>query len=115
MRWLTIICVASFALTNCKRESLLSSTCTDSKFTRVRFVGNVSVIVSTDRAGNYVHYIRPSNTSDLTQWGLCNMLPERFRKNGMKAKIDGYFLTYPGFELLNTGVLPFEVTRIRNK
>lgn len=45
-------------------------------------------------------------------WNACN-LPERFKQDSLKIYVSGYFLTWPGLDLMNISALPFEVTGAR--
>lgn len=54
--------------------------------------------------GGQLHTIEGSNA-----WSACN-LPEEFKKDSLDLFVTGYFLTWPGLELMNLSPVPFEVT-----
>ena len=55
------------------------------------------------------HILRGGNSAAL---GSCN-LPEAFKKDSLKVMVSGYFLTFPGMDLMNINPLPFEVTAVK--
>lgn len=84
-------------------------------YSRTTFVDNIKGVViartlppSPTLPNPPVNYhIRWDGTDTIL--GGCN-LPDSFKKDSLKILVSGYFLTFPGMELMNLAPLPFEVT-----
>jgi hypothetical protein len=99
-----------------KNEPDLTSTCAG--YTRTESVSNVLATVNRQRVNGqptevYNIVLDPvSYRSYTTSLAACN-LPQQFQKDGLSLKLSGYYLTYPGLELMNVPAPPFEITDIQ--
>lgn len=105
-------------LSACQKESVDSKIAhcpnANKQYKRTSPVHNVSAFVRTAVINNKPtneYWIYPEGNTERVPWVACN-LPVEFQQDSLKIIISGYFLTYPGFELMNVRVLPFEVTEI---
>lgn len=115
MKHLLIIILAAFILTGCDKNKIdFKTTCSYPGVTLTRteqFADNLpAMIVAVKLANQPTSYqIKPGENN---AWGSCN-LPMEFAKDSLKVLISGYFLTFPGMELMNISPLPFEVTEVK--
>jgi hypothetical protein len=116
MRLLCFILGLIFFISCEKNKPDLTSSCAG--YIRTEAVSNVPATVNRQRVngqptGNYRLVLDPISYSSYAQpLAVCN-LPQQFQKDSLGVKVSGYYLTYPGFELMNGSALPFEIADIQ--
>lgn len=116
MKFNLILVFALGFLMGCEKDKvdIPSSNCTVSTIELTRTdeaVKEASVIVVAVNPNDpkTTYHLIPANG---VPWGSCN-LPRQFAKDSLKVYVSGYFLTFPGLELMNLVPLPFEVTAVK--
>lgn len=115
MNYVLSLFLVLIALVSCDRNtahpSITSCSYPGIKLTRTnQFINDVpATIIAVSSPGTQVVRYQIMRGGTSAALGTCN-LPVALAKDSLKITVSGYFLTFPGLDVMNLTPLPFEVT-----
>ena len=115
MKSISIILLSITLFTNCHQSVQIQelSACNDMDYTRAKELIGIETRVVQNKDYNIFFIEQPGpKTGFSPPWNACN-LPEKYKKDNLRIRFDGFVLTYPGMENQNRLGNPIELTNIQ--